>query len=176
MPKKILIDGKTHLLKSTKKDLSVLLSIVATLPIDEGYRNVNVRNNALLLATNTAFYGERGYLRFLESKELIAFSKKGTFNKLTGTRTCDLYTIKFYNICNLLVALTLCLGKYLKIPAIKELAKNRHLPYDIRLFFEDYYNQTQSSTIEFAEGKHYEIELVCNTEDDEDSLSELVVA
>ena len=167
MSKKIIINGENHFCKSIKKYLNALLSICATLPNDEGYKKVNIKNNALLMALDITCYGERGYKSFLTFKNLVTCSKEGSFNSLSKSRVSDLYTINWYNICNFLIAFTRCTGKYLNVPAIKVFASTNRLSEDLREFFERYYEE-YSSFEEFDEGEHYTMNLM-NEIDDENA-------
>ena len=159
MSKKIEIDGEKHFCKSIKKYLNALLSICATLPDDEGYKRVNVKNNALFLALDITFYGERGYRTFLLEKGLVTRSKEGSFNTLSNKRTSDLYTVNWYNICNFLISFTRCTGKYLNVPAIKSLYLTNGLSEDLREFFWRYYEEGPLLE-EFENSKHYKMYLV----------------
>lgn len=176
---KLVINGKKHFFKTTKKYLNALLSILATLPQDEGFKEVNIRNNALLMGLDITFEGERGYKSFLLDNGLVELSKLGKMNHLTKHRTCNMYKINFYNICNFLVSISLCKERFIKLRSIKALAIRPNLPNDIRLFFLEYFSESTGCLKEFEEGLHYDVETVeslddtciCQLDDDIDSIA-----
>ena len=135
---KLSINGVNHFYETILKYLNIFLSVLATIPLDDNYKMVNIKNDALLLAFNVWYYFERGYKYTLINHNLVSLKKEGKYNSLTKIRECDYYEINFNNLCNFLTSLTICTGSFIRIKAFKELAKRKNLPDEIRKYFSMY--------------------------------------
>ena len=173
---KVIINNTTHFCKTIEKYMNAFLSVCAAIPHDDSYRKINIKNNALNLALDITYYGERGYISFLEFKYFVTCSKAGTFNTLTRTRSTDFYEIHWYNVCNFLIAYAKCTGRFFSFPAIEVLCSKEQLPDDLKNFFVEYLDKSPS-LIEFKEGEHYEIKMHDKPDDKSsknDSNSEVI--
>ena len=156
----IKINGVEHYLSNVIKFVNVFLSIVATLPEEQDFKDVNLVNKALFAYAGIKTYGNRTINNFFEEKGIIGLSELGEFSKKTNKRTCNKYNINIVNLCNFLNSLRYFTNQSCVTKSLKILSKRDDLPGYISTFLRRFVTRPNDRMADFTDGEHYDIQLV----------------
>lgn len=167
MLEKISINNVNQFTETILKYLNYFLSVLATQPKDDKYQRVNLKNDALLVALGIGYKMERGLkTRLMDDYEFVFLTKKGRYNNLTNTRSCDLFYIDFFTVCNFITALTICRREFIELPAIEILSHKTNLPSKVKEYFQNYSKKRGDCLIKFEKGKQFDMKIVDNKQDE----------